>query len=63
MTFDWTISIWQVLTVIWLTFIFFFVLVRKVDKLMLILEDYPPHKHVRGIGEPIYPKGMRPNGD
>ena len=63
MRLDWTISVWQVAAVCWFGFLFFFTVVRKLDKLIATFEEYPPHKHIAGIGEPLYPKGMKPNGD
>lgn len=58
---DWSISVWQVLAALWVTFLFFFTIIRKLDRLIAIFEEYPPHRH---IGEElIFPKGMRPNGD
>jgi hypothetical protein len=58
---DYSVSVWQVVAAIWVTFVFFFGIVRKLDKIIAIFEEYPPHRHIGD--ELIYPKGMRPNGD
>lgn len=59
MRFDWNIPVWQVFTAIWITFVFFFTVIRKLDILIAILKEYPPHKH---IGDTIiFPKGMKPD--
>lgn len=63
MRLDWSVSVWQVAAALWFGFLFFFAVVRKLDRLLAIFEEYPPHRHFAGIHEPIYPKGMRPNGD
>ena len=60
---DWTVSVWQVVTVLWVSFVFFFAVLRKLDKIIAIFEEFPPHRHVHGSPEPIYPRGMKPNGD
>lgn len=61
MRLDWNVPVWQVLAMVWVVFLFFFGVMRKLDKLISIFEEYPPHKHV--FGKVMYPKGMKPNGD
>ena len=61
MKLDWSVSVWQVLAVVWICFVFFFSVIRKLDALIVVFKEYPPHRHIHS--EIIYPKGMRPNGD
>lgn len=58
---DWSVSVWQVSVAIWFIFVFFFTVVRKLDKIIAIFEEFPPHRHLGN--DLIYPKGMKPNGD
>lgn len=60
MKLDWSVSVWQVCTAIWVVIIFFFGVMRKLDRIIAMLNEFPPHRHVGD--QTIYPKGMRPNG-
>ena len=35
-------------------------MLRKLDRFLMLMKEYPPHRHVPGIIEPIYPKGLNP---
>lgn len=65
--FDWTISIGSIITVAWGTVLalgFFLKVMRWIDKLDMIMDEYPPHRHVGSNPQAdpliVYPRGMKP---
>jgi hypothetical protein len=58
---DGTVTFGNVLTMIVFTLVFlkfYSKIVRFIDKIELIIDEFPPHTHVRGLIR--YPKGMEP---
>jgi len=62
---DWTITAGNIIQIIWFTIVIFGAsikiytkVVRYTDKLQLLMDEYPPHRHVSD--QIVYPAGMKP---